>query len=67
MRIVSEGVKKKHFLKTFQGKVKGSSYHVSRPPSTRIENFRICEQFRSFVTIPLSNGFPVGAYGLGQG
>ena len=50
MEIIKEGVRIDRLLKPFRGNFKGSSYDLLFPPPMRLDNAKVCEQFRSFIT-----------------
>ena len=50
MEIINEGVRIDRFFKSFKGNFKGSSYDSLLPPPMRLDNAKICEQFRNFIT-----------------
>ena len=50
MEIIKEGVRVDRLFKPFKGNFKGSSYDSLLPPPMRLENVKVCEQFRDFIT-----------------
>ena len=50
MEIVKEGVRIDRLFKPFKGNFKGSSYDSLFPPPMRLDNAKVCEQFRNFIT-----------------
>ena len=50
MEIIKEGVRIDRFFKPFKGNFKGSSYDSLLPPPMRLDNAKVCEQFRDFIT-----------------
>ena len=50
MDIIKEGVRIDRLFKPFKGNFKGSSYDSLFPPPMRLDNAKVCEQFRSFIT-----------------
>ena len=50
MEIIKEGVRIDRLFKPFRGNFKGSSYDLLFPPPMRLDNDKVCEQFRSFIT-----------------
>ena len=50
MEIIKEGVRIDWLFKPFRGNFKGSSYNLLFPPPMRLDNAKVCEQFRSFIT-----------------
>ncbi|KAL9954401.1 hypothetical protein ACROYT_G041934 [Oculina patagonica] len=50
MEIIQEGVKIDRFFKPFKENFKGSSYDTPLPPTMRLDNAKVCEQFRDFIT-----------------
>lgn len=55
MEIINEGVRIDRFFKSFKGNFKGSSYDSLLPPPMRLDNAKICEQFRNFITDTVVN------------
>ena len=50
MEIIKEGVRIDRLFKHFKGNFKGSSYDSQLPPPKRLDNAKVCEQFRDFIT-----------------
>ena len=50
MEIIQEGVKIDRFFKPFKGNFKGSSYDSLLPPPMRLDDAKVCQQFRDFIT-----------------
>ena len=50
MEIIKEGVRIDRLFKPFKGNFKGSSYDSLFPPPVRLDNAKVCEQFRNFIT-----------------
>ena len=50
MEIIKEGVRIDRLFKPFKGNFKGSSYDSQFPPPMRLDNAKVCEQFRNFIT-----------------
>ena len=61
MEIIKEGVRIDRPLKPFKGNFKGSSYDSLFPPPMRLDNARVCEQFRDFITDTAINWVDAGA------
>ena len=60
MEIIKEGVKIDRLFKPFKGNFKGSSYDSLFPPPMRLDNAKICEQFRDFITDTIVNWVDTG-------
>ena len=60
MEIIKEGVKIDRLFKPFKGNLKGSSYNSLFPPPMRLDNAKICEQFRDFITDTIVNWLDTG-------
>ena len=50
MEIIKEGVRIDRLFKPFKGNFKGSSYDTLFPPPMRLDNAKVCDKFRSFIT-----------------
>ena len=50
MEIIKEGVRIDRLFKHFKGNFKGSSYDSPLPPPMRLDNAKVCEQFKDFIT-----------------
>ena len=60
MGIIKEGVKIERLFKPFKGNFKGSSYDSLFPPPMRLDNAKISEQFRDFITDTVVNWVDTG-------
>ena len=49
MEIIKEDVRIDRLFKPFKGNCKGSSYDSLFPPPMRLDNAKVCEQFRDFI------------------
>ena len=50
MEIIKEGIRIDRLFKSFKGNFQGSSYDSLFPLPMRLDNAKVCEQFRTFIT-----------------
>ena len=50
MEIIKDGIRVDRLFKSFKGNFKGSSYDSLFPLPMRLDNAKVCEQFRTFIT-----------------
>ena len=60
MEIIKEGGRIDRLFKPFKGTFKGSSYDSLFPPPMRLDNAKVCEQFRGFITDTVVNWVDAG-------